>query len=375
MSLEISSPQNYSGTTVASYPDILVLSDSLVISTYTDNTQGYVIAGTINANDTITWGDPVVLNYQKHINIIKLDATNFVLLHSSENNSSNTTGRLYFRVCSVSGTTISLSATQDWGSDIYSPFLFNVGAGLSASSFVVIYNNNNTGGLKMRACTISGGVITFGSETSVDRSSGYLDIIALSSSSFAIVYYNYSYLYVRVGTVDTRTITLGSAVNIGGVSPKNSLSKLSDSSFVVSYMGGETSNSILARICTVSGTTVTAGNSATLKSAATYGNAYPGVCALSSTVFLMVYAYRFNNSSSNGYVSSWSVSGTTISALDTPVQVGSFDTSFIRIFSNLLISSSKAIMSFSDASNSSYGKTSIVTFSAPSTFVPKIIII
>lgn len=80
---------------------------------------------------------------------------------------------------------------------------------LSSTLFVATYAITSSGAVYVRAGTLSSGTITWGTAVSVGIYYP-VNITPLSSTSFFLTYIAGGYLTGRVGTVSTRTITLGS---------------------------------------------------------------------------------------------------------------------------------------------------------------------
>lgn len=383
MSLTVNSTQTYSSTNPTDSTDVLAISSTIVVVSYRKSSVGYVRAGTLNGDGTISWGTEQSLGSDyRTINLGRLDDTSFLVVLASSEEVANET--LDFRIGTLSGNSISLGSGQNWGGAANGNQSLTRISGLSSSSFIVLYDNSN---LKLRACTISSGTITFGSETSLagsPRGSTTTSLATLTSTLFVAGYVLSSdnNTYIVAATVSGTTITLGSSVSIqsgntsfGIYSSCISLSRLDNTSFVVGYnsntgFSSGYENSLRGRVCTISGTTITAGSQTTLLASDGSHGYRPYVCGMSSDKFLMAYMSR-NISSGTwdySYIGSWSVSGTTITSLDADTlvaQAGSGSTSpptIRRLMSNLPATSEIAVMGFRNNGSSNNGQAVIINF-------------
>lgn len=160
---------------------------------------------------------------------------------------------------------------------------------LSSTLFVATYAITSSGAVYVRAGTLSSGTITWG--TAVSVGSVYpVNIFALSSTSFFLTYSSTVYLTGRVGTVDTRTITLGTGSTIPdvlNVANVASVAVLSSTKVLISstLAGG----GVGVYICSISTRTITWGNYAYLPSSTTIYFS-PSIAAISSTTALLTSA-------------------------------------------------------------------------------------
>lgn len=167
----------------------------------------------------------------------------------------------YGKVCTISGTTITLGTAK---------LLFQAGTSeiksVALSSSKVVIGANNSSTLFLHVCTISGTTVNAGNTTnSISRgsSTGGFDVLALTSSKIFVAY-SYSSaakVYARVFTVSGTTLTSGSSLTVDSTSYSGmqlSAAKISDTEVNLYHCSG--SDYYLTQFpCTISGTTITAG--------------------------------------------------------------------------------------------------------------------
>lgn len=237
--------------------------------------------------------------------------------------------------------------------------------GLTSTTFVEAWAYS--GGIYYRAATISGSTITYGTTTNfADPNSGTPQFIALfriSNTAFGLAwgwgsatssydpcvgtfYSASSYQYVRAGTVSGTTVTLGGTItqisqSEGGIgtttprypnAPQGMYCPIDSTRFAWVYNNGFNSTintqpysgSLACVVYSLSGTTLTAGTSVAL---GTSSNSLPtGICALSSTLLLVVYGQCSAGNSTTGRTKAVTVSlsGTTVT-WNSPTTVESAD--------------------------------------------------
>lgn len=152
------------------------------------------------------------------------------------------------------------------------------------------YYNNHSGGGDLRGWSLydasnNGSEALFSSNP---VSASTMEVVALSSSSFAIVYkdQNDSKIKSVTGTISGSTITFGTPVNVynstGGDNPK--ITALSTTKVLISWARG---GAAYVRTYTISGTTMTADVSELALTGS--GVLYTDVCAFSSTRAAVIY--------------------------------------------------------------------------------------
>jgi len=181
-------------------------------------------------------------------------------------------GDISAEIITLSGTTWTLNNT-----DYDSTFNSNTYEFVALSSTLALMVFDNGSNDAVIACSISGTVVTWGTEVSLNRDSldqNDLILIKIDSTKFVAVrsVLNGSAvdeLRVVCGTISGTTITLGTEIVLqtsgsGGTDFTNvSAIALSTSKFIVSFYDVNSPNDSKYYVCTISGTTITAGSVAT----------------------------------------------------------------------------------------------------------------
>lgn len=145
-----------------------MLSDTLLLVGWWDYTNLKLIAGSISAG-AITWGTAVVVKTSVTtalFNVIRaMSGTQAFLGYYTISGSSGINRACYGRGVSVSGTTITLGTETTLGSNSSYYACEIQGADLFGSTLIVSYDTTSTGGA-LRAATISGSTLTFGTAIS-----------------------------------------------------------------------------------------------------------------------------------------------------------------------------------------------------------------
>ena len=250
-----------------------------------DSNHGTAKVGTVSGTD-ITFGAETEFLSEGLVgdtstSCCALNSTQFVVAYRDRADSSHGTAK----VGTVSGTAITFGAETEFLSD----GIFKVSAVLlSATSFVVVYNDNaDSDHGTAKVGTVSGTDITFGAEAEW-LSTGFADdffAAALSETSFVVVYRDIpdsSHGTAKVGTVSGTAITFGAEAEFvsAGSASLNSVAKLSATSFVVVYQDGADSNHGTAKVGTVSGTDIAFGAEEEFLSAG----------AVSNSIFIVVFS-------------------------------------------------------------------------------------
>lgn len=176
----------------------------------------------------------------------------------------------------------------------------------TTNTFVVAYSNATASSVYARVCTVSGTTITLGAETTVASSLGYtaeqpraVGIVAHSSNTVVIGYNNVTAAFGKLiaATFSGTTLTFGTAVNssqTGGGYYINEVVYLSATS-------GWVTNAVKSAAYTLAGTTITVGTE---------------VSSINGGLTVAVSATKvFQLNQTNGGTSyHWTISGTTISA-------------------------------------------------------------
>ena len=146
-------------------------------------------------------------------------------------------------------------------------------AKLDTDKFVVVYRDTANTDVSARAATVVGTVPTFGTEKDIDTSDTDIETkaIQISTDKFAMVYAKTSNGKCAICTVSGTTITAGSPVNFdsgGGNIKTPSIDRLTDSSIIIGYVEDGTDEA-KAVAGTISGTVPTFGTAVTLATVAT----------------------------------------------------------------------------------------------------------
>jgi len=183
----------------------------------------------------------------------------------------------------------------------------------------------------------------------------YISVTMLTSTKAIVAYQdngNSSYGTACILDVSGSTITAGTAVVFESANTSYiSVTMLTSTKAIVAYQDNGNSSYGTACILDVSGSTITAGTAVVFESAITL---YTSVTMLTSTKAIV--AYRDNGNSSYGTTCILDVSGSTITA-GTPVVFESATTNYISV---AMLTSTKAIVTYQDDGNSSYGTSAII---------------
>jgi hypothetical protein len=231
---------------------------------------------------------------------------------------------------------------------------------LDSSKAVVTYTDNGNSNYGT-ACvlSISGTTVTAGTPVVFESATTYYTSVAMLDSSKAVVTYqdggNSNYGTACVLSISGTTVTAGTpAVFEAANSPYTSVAALNSSKAVVTYTDNGNSYYGTACVLSISGTTVTAGTPVVFESATTY---YTSVAMLDSSK--AVVTYTDDGNSSYGTACVLSISGTTVTA-GTPVV---FESAAIDSISVAMLDSSKAVVTYRDGGNSNYGTACVLSIS------------
>jgi len=236
----------------------------------------------------------------------------------------------------------------------------------NSNKIVLIYFDGDISGGAAIVGTVSGNSISFGTETSIYTSgSRFLSATFDSNSNKVVVVYkdesNSNYGTARVGTVSGTSISFGSAVVFeNATSDGFSATFDSNSNKVVVAYRNRSNGQQVARVGTVSGTSISFGGSTQWQPS---GFANYIKTTFDSSSNKVVIAYQDTGNSSYGTTVVGTVSGTSIS-FGTPVVFESADSPNIGItFDN---NAGKVVVAYRDAGNSNYGTAIVGTVSGTS---------
>ena len=226
---------------------------------------------------------------------------------------------------------------------------------LSATKFVAFARNdsgNSNAGTAIIG-TVSGSSISFGSKVATSVTT-YEDphVVGLTETKFILVYKNSSGNQGKasVGTVSGTSISFGSIVTFesGQMSSNqnNSVTRLTDTKFVISYSDSSDGSKAKSIVGTISGTSVSFGSAATF--ATPNSSKYATVSALSETKVII--AWSDTPSGSRGRAIVGTISGTSISY----GSAVNYDTSAVTRHSIAALSDTKFVIAYQDGGNSLY---------------------
>jgi len=218
------------------------------------------------------------------------------------------------RVGSISGTTITWGAASIFCTNIATGLEFGI-CKLAANKFVVVYaDGTQADDGYARVGTVAGTTISWGTAVEFETDdTEYPSCCQLGTDKFVVCYndeVDTDKGKVCVCTVSGTTITAGTPTLFADKDTSynfNSCCKLDTDKFVIVWKDGSDSSHLKARAATVSGTTPTFG---TEKGVDGTGNCYQSDCAQLDTDKFVV-AWR-NGTNTSGSVEICTVSGTTI---------------------------------------------------------------
>jgi len=305
--------------------------------------------------ESLTSGTPAVFESAStaFISVAMLTSTKAIVAYQDGGNSSYGTAC----ILDVSGSTITAGTAVVFES---ATTIYISVAMLTSTKAIVTYRDigNSSYGT---ACIldVSGSTITAGTPAVFESATTIYISVAMLTSTKAIVAYqddeNSSYGTACILDVSGSTITAGTAVVFESASTAYiSVAMLTSTKAIVTYRDIGNSSYGTACILDVSGSTITAGTPAVFESASTY---YTSVTMLTSTKAIV--AYRDDGNSEYGTACILDVSGSTITA-GTAVVFESATTIYISV---AMLTSTKAIVTYRDSGNSSYGTACILDVS------------
>ena len=243
-----------------------------------------------------------------YVSIAALSATQFVVAYRDD--AATFSGRA--KVGTVSGTSVTFGATAQFLSTSTAHIS---AAALSSTAFVVAYQNvADSGHGNAVVGAVSGTDISFGTPLEFyGGSAGRISAAALSATVFVVAYQDNSIGggLAKVGTVSGTSITFGTQAEFlpsGSAATSNAVAALDLTHFVVAYRDGSDSNHGTAKVGTVSGTAIAFGAETEFMS--TGAASWVAAAALSGTQFAVCYADgsdSFHGTSKIGTVSGTSI--------------------------------------------------------------------
>lgn len=256
----------------------------------------------------VTVQDDNVLAITSGAKLAALSSSKVFMIYSNDN-------MLYGAICTISNNQISVGDGVQLSSVSGSATDMNITA--LSSSAVFITHNSGSSALNSMVCTVSGTTITPGTDTQIAAYSGYNSVTALSSDK-VFVSYAYGrdsgefYLRCKICTISGTTITAGTETSLSSMSysayDSKSVTLDSDKVFIMHSSGGRFGGAINGIVCSVSGTAITLGVDTALCNYAEISSG-AGCDALSGTKVMI--AHNFRSSAVLG-ATACTISGTTI---------------------------------------------------------------
>ena len=240
-----------------------------VVVVYTPASVGYrgvAVVGTISGT-SISFGSPVAFTYSSFITYVccTYDSTNQAIVIAYQD-SSPTYGRCVVGL--VSGTTISFGSAVSFSAASARPF--GIAFNPSSNSVLIVFQNASSSYAQCIAGQVSGTSISFGSAADLSPTGNAQDALTVCYDSVnqkMVTFYTLDnggggyILWARVATLTGTSISLGAATNIdsnGGQYMSCAYDPVSQRAVVFYKLIGY--NYLSSRVCTVSGTTVSAGS-------------------------------------------------------------------------------------------------------------------
>ena len=340
------------------------------------NTFVEFVNTTSNAGTNTNLSD---LGYCGYHPAVLISENTVFIAHSSSGSTTSANARLYGIVCTVSGTTITAGTDTMLSSTTYAGAALS-SALVSENKVFITYRGDNiavSAGSRLYGvvCTVSGTTITAGTSLKLSNTTfggGENTSSALISENKVFIAHTgesssgtvKTRLYGIVCTISGTTITAGTDTKLSDgayTGPYVAATTVSENKVIVAHKGGNSIANTASRLygvaCTISGTTITAGAD-TLLSSTTYAGA-----ALSSTLISenkVFITYRGDNiavsAGSRLYGVVCTVSGTTITA-GTSLKLSNTTFGGGENTSSALISENKVFIAHTGESSSGTVKT------------------
>ena len=277
--------------------------------------------------------------------------------------------------------TVSVVAVTSVSQSVGTPAVFESAAinGLrsaydSNSNRVVItymdLGNSNYGTCVVGTLNPANNSVSFGTPVVFESHTVSYDnsVVFDSNSNKVVVFYNTNASgsgQAKVGTVDPsdNSITFGSSTQFDNNAPTFIASTFDSNvnKVVVAFRDAGQSNAAVARVGTISGTSISFGTQATVSAGSNTGGDNIG-CAFDSTSNRIVFAYRHVGNSNRGTAVVGNISGTNL-AFGTPVV---FNSGVSTIYCSVAYDSiaNKSVIVYADQANSNYGTAIVATVTA-----------
>jgi hypothetical protein len=284
----------------------VALSATLLVMTYLDTATGYakVVAGTKNADYTITWGTPVDFNLGSvsWCTPIRVSDTKFCIGYTDA-----LTGYGTMIVGTIAGTTITLGTKLACNAVATSV----LGLSLLDTDKVVMVFQETTANFKGIVATFTGTTVAYGAAVViyagdvVNSTYNYANVDQINfqqvdtlSTTTAIVAYGYYNVNTQIATVVlsiSGTVITVNAANIHNTAVGSSygniprVQAMTSTTFALSHMAASNSTQLLLVLYSISGTTITRGNATTVATANNYMLRYGVLRYLGNNRLFIVY--------------------------------------------------------------------------------------
>ena len=327
---------------------------------------GTCVVGTVNPDDTITFGSAVVFNAgQTDYIVARFDPVNNKVVIAYQDIGGSSRGTCI--VGTVSGNSISFGSEVQFSTDNTRPVgdtsMTHIGGG---KFFIAFTNATNSSDGDAIVGTVSGNSISFGSVAAITSNQCYsmsTDYDA-NAGKVVVAYRDGSDSNkgkARVATVSGTSISFGTEVifNSGGTLYPNVVYDSSSQKVAITYRDSGNSNYGTAIVGTVSGTNISFGSEVVFESASvTYLRS-----VFDSTNNKIVAAYGDSGNSTHGTVIVGAISGTSISFNSPAV----FQGAEIGYTGLAFIGNGKSVVSYRNNGNNNYGTACVLNSLTPVT--------
>jgi LruC domain-containing protein len=284
------SPVTFNASSTRSH-DAIALDDNRFVVTYSkgDFQPSYVRVGT-KSGSGITFGPEFQIPgsgwafYSTATHILKVDASRFLVVFKT--NSSN--GGVW--LCGVTGNNISFLSQVSAGRGINYPSI----ALLDSDHFIFGYSNEGANAGYARLCTITGNTLSAGSEYNWDPFQ-HLNIVRIDDTHALFVYRHAGSGAIKAFVVTHSLAWLFPATPVV-IEPVNSqyvsVTMLGPTKCVITYSESSTDYKAFARMCSISGTSITPWSRKQISDFHSEGH-----CVYAFDALSMLFLYSENNGS------------------------------------------------------------------------------
>ena len=324
--------------------------------------------GTVSG-DSISFGTEVtvVARSVAYVSATFDTSANKILVAYNNNSSNNDYGEI--RAGTVSGTDISFGTAVTFNSN--TTYEIGVAFDSNINRSLVAYRNSSNDG-KAQAATISGTDVTMGNRSGFDNDTAYSIAVAYDANAQKhVIAYDEGFSSGKaiVATIDgtasagTSPISYGSEATFQASGRPNFISIAYDSAstkVVITYRDEGNSNAGTSIVGTVSGTNITFGSEVVFTADI---NANSGVTSGATNGKITV-AFSDADDSNHGKAIIGTVSGTSIS-FNTAIDFNSAETELYYQGVTYDAAADKAVIVYRDSGNSSYGTAATFNYGAP----------